>query len=86
MVHDDLVVINVRVLDTLSGLNVPGSSLNASGPRRGLLSVAHKLAHQLHRKLTGEDLILEEDAPAPLRYRSSVSENPLRSFRKSWTR
>jgi len=67
MVHDDLVVINVRVLDTASGLNVPGSSLNASGPRKGLLSVTHKLAHQLHRKLTGEDLVLEDDAlgPAP---------------------
>jgi len=64
LVRDDQVVINARVLDTQTGLNVPGSSFNVTGSRKSLLTVTHKLAHQLHRKLTGEDLILDEEIPA----------------------
>lgn len=67
MVQNDQVVINVRVLDTQSGLNVPGSSFNVTGPRKGLLTVTHRLAQQLYRKLVGEDLNLDEEAIAPLK-------------------
>ena len=69
LVHDDQVVINVRLLDTQTGLNVPGSSFNVAGPRRDLLTVTHRIARQLHRKLTGEDLVIDEEghdsAPSP---------------------
>ena len=63
LVRDDQVVINVRLLDTQTGLNVPGSSFTVTGPRKSLLAVTHRLAHQLHHKLTGEDLALDEDTP-----------------------
>jgi TolB-like protein len=63
--RDDQVVINVRMLDTDTGLNIPGSAFNVTGPRRDAIAVTHRLAHILYRKLTNENLVLDDDTPAP---------------------
>lgn len=59
--HDGQVTINARMLDARTGLVIPGGAMNVTGDRRALLSLTHRLAMQLHKKLTGVDLVLEEE-------------------------
>jgi TolB-like protein len=59
--HDGQVTINARMLDAKTGLVIPGGAMNVTGDRRSLLSLTHRLASQLHKKLTGVDLVLEEE-------------------------
>lgn len=60
LVREDQVILNARLLDTRSGLTVPGGAMNVTGNRKGLLEITHKLARLLHRRVTGSELLLEE--------------------------
>ena len=64
MVRNDVIVINARVLDARTGLVMPGGAMSVSGNNNDLLGVTHKLARQLHKRLTDTDLIIEDADPA----------------------
>jgi TolB-like protein len=57
--HDSQMVVNIRMLDTKSGLVVSGGALNLSGDRHDLLDLSHRLSRQLHKRVTGTELDLE---------------------------
>jgi len=63
MVRNDVIVINARVMDAHTGLVVPGGAISVSGNHNDLLAVTHKLAKQLHKRLTDAELIIEEFEP-----------------------
>ena len=50
-----------------TGRVAPGGGANVVGSRKELLTLVHRLAHMLHRRITGGDFILEgESDPARL--------------------
>src|SRR5580698_8460030 len=63
MVRNDMIVINARVLDAHTGLAVPGGAMSVSGNHNDLLGVTHKLARQLHKRLTDTELVIEDAEP-----------------------
>lgn len=56
LVRGDQLTINARLLDVGSGKLVQGSATNVTGTVKDLLNLSHRLASQLHRRLTGSDL------------------------------
>lgn len=56
---EDQIIINARLLDIGTGRLSEGGAGNVSGDRRNLLSLVHRLAHQFHRRVTGEDFVID---------------------------
>lgn len=63
LVRDETLYINARMLDLRTGATEPGGAGNVSGSRNDLLELSTRLARQLHRRLTGQDLPQEEEEP-----------------------
>ncbi len=61
----DQVIINARLLDVETGRLAEGGSGNVSGDRRNLLSLVHRLAHQFHRRITGDDFVIDGEGAEP---------------------
>ncbi len=64
--NGDQMIVNARLLDVETGRVAPGGGANVVGPRKDLLGLVHRLAHLLHRRITGEDFVLEGETPQPL--------------------
>ncbi|HLK61583.1 MAG TPA: FlgO family outer membrane protein [Chthonomonadaceae bacterium] len=62
---DDQIIINARLLDVGTGRLAEGGSGNVSGERRNLLSLVHRLAHQFHRRVSGEDFVIDGEGADP---------------------
>lgn len=60
ILRDEQLTIDLRMLDAHTGLVIPGGATNAAGNRRDILSITHRLANQLHQRLTNTDILFEE--------------------------
>ncbi len=64
LVRDSQLVVNARLINAQTGLTAPGGAISASGSSNDLLNTAHRLSRQLHKRMTDEELVIE-DAPVP---------------------
>ena len=63
MLHNETVLVNARLLDVRTGRVVQGSAANVSGSINDELTVIHRLARLVHRRITGVDLLLVDERP-----------------------
>ena len=63
LLQEDQIFINARLLNLRSGQPAPGGAGRVSGNRQELLVLAHRLAEQIHQRITGSDLEADS-APA----------------------
>ena len=77
--RDGQILINARLIDFKEGVPVPGSAMNVAGDRHDLLGIVHRLTRQLHKRVTGHDLLLSGSAPEGLKA-PSVSASLLSPF------
>ncbi len=67
-VRDNQFVLNARLLDVRTGRVVAGGAANVSGGPDSMLPLVHRLAHQFHKRVTGEAIIFDGEVPdAPAR-------------------
>jgi TolB-like protein len=74
-VLDDQIIINARLLDVESGKLMEGGAGNVTGERGHLLSIVHRLAHQFHRRVTGNDYVIDNEGAEPTSARSGTQNN-----------
>ncbi len=63
--QNNRVTINARLLETQTGLVVPGGAMNVEGDRQSLLTLTHRLARLFHKRITGEPLDLPDPSAEP---------------------
>ena len=75
LIRDNQLILNARLLDVRTGRVTPGGAANVTGACDAMLPLVNRLAHLFHRRVTGEEIILEgEELPVSLRQaRSSGS-------------
>ena len=66
LVRDGQLLINARLLDVRTGRVTPGGAANVTGSRDQMLLLVHQLAHRFHRRVTGADLLLENERVDPV--------------------
>ncbi len=80
LVRDNQLLINARMLDLRTGRVTQGGAANVEGNRDNVLLLVHQLAHRFHKRLTGNDLILENEiprsVPMPTRGTGTEEETP----------
>jgi hypothetical protein len=59
LIRDNQIMVNARLLDLATGRVVSGGASNVTGDARSLFTVVHRLAHLLHHRVTGTDLLIE---------------------------
>ena len=64
LVRDNQLLINARLLDVRTGRVTPGGGANVTGNRDGVLLLVHQLAHRFHKRVTGAELLLENERSA----------------------
>ncbi|HZO87405.1 MAG TPA: hypothetical protein VFB38_03635 [Chthonomonadaceae bacterium] len=75
LARDGRLLVNARLLEVQTGHTVPGGAANVSGDRQDILALAHRLANQIHQRLTGAELVL--DAPqAPTKPPAEADDPP----------
>jgi TolB-like protein len=76
--QSDDITINARVLDVATGRVSAGGAISLSGRSSQATQLTHRLAQALHRRLTGEELQLEnmETAPEPAAQAGSAPAAP----------
>ena len=65
LVREGQLLINARLLDVRTGRVTPGGAANVTGNRDQMLLLVHQLAHRFHRRVTGADLLLENERVEP---------------------
>lgn len=65
LVQDNQLVINARLLDVRTGRVTPGGAANVTGNRDSMLLLVHQLAHRFHKRVTGDELLLENERVSP---------------------
>jgi TolB-like protein len=63
LVRDNQLLINARLLDVRNGRVTPGGAANVTGNRDNVLLLVHQLAHRFHKRVTGAELLLENERP-----------------------
>lgn len=56
LIRDKQIMLNAHLVDARSGRLVEGAGANVTGDANSLLTAVHRLAHLLHRKITGKDI------------------------------
>lgn len=59
LIRDKQIVVNARLVDVKTGRLIEGAGANVAGDTGSLLPLVHRLAHLLHRKITGRDLSID---------------------------
>ncbi len=65
LVREGQLIVNARLLDVRTGRVTPGGAANVTGSRDQMLVLVHQLAHRFHRRVTGADLLLENERVDP---------------------
>jgi len=73
--HNDQIIINARLLDVRSGRLVPGGAARVAENRNDIVSAIHRLACLFHKRVTGNDLPEEGDAP-DTRFAADLPDTP----------
>lgn len=63
LIRESQVMVNARLLDVATGRVVTGGAANSVGDSHAMFGVVHRLAHLLHRRITGVDLVLDGEGP-----------------------
>jgi hypothetical protein len=63
LIRDSQVMVNARLLDVAGGRVITGGAANSVGDVKSMFAVVHRLAHLLHRRITGEDLVIDGEGP-----------------------
>ncbi len=66
LVREGQLIVNARLLDVRTGRVTPGGAANVTGNRDQVLVLVHQLAHRFHRRVTGADLLLENERVDPI--------------------
>ena len=61
LVRDGQMLINARLLDVRTGRVTSGGAANVTGNRDNVLPLVHQLAHRFHKRVTGAELLLENE-------------------------
>jgi len=65
LIRDGQVMVNARLLDLATGRVVSGGASNVTGDSHALFTVVHRLAHLLHRRVTGQDFVIDGEGSQP---------------------
>ena len=64
LAREDRLLLNARLLDARTGRLTPGGAISLAGDRADPISLIHRLALHLHRRMTGRALALDTDGNA----------------------
>jgi TolB-like protein len=82
LIRDSQVMVNARLLDVATGRVVTGGAANSVGDAKSMFGVVHRLAHLLHRRITGADLVIDGEGPDPTAVRDqTLRDGPNPSYR-----
>jgi len=59
LISDGQIMVNARLLDLATGRVVSGGASNVTADSRRLFTAVHRLAHLLHHRVTGTDLVID---------------------------
>ena len=76
LVRDNQLLINARLLDVRTGRVTPGGAANVTGNRDDVLLLVHQLAHRFHKRVTGAELLLENERPTEVAPILPPGDNP----------
>src|SRR5205807_2595860 len=65
LLRENQIIINARLLDISTGRVSEGGASNITGDTHDLLAVVHRLAHVLHRHITGTELRIDGEGAEP---------------------
>ena len=81
MAHNDELTINARLISVKTGRLIPGGAASVSGSRKNLSGLVTRLAQQFHRRVTGEELLADNEPVTPqasrLRVGAAVPDVPI---------